>query len=77
MLLLPQLIGCLVFALNAAAAVATKWLLHPVVATFYLTITLCGFLYVASLMVKVRKEPCQGHCYATAISCFLATVCLV
>jgi hypothetical protein len=50
-----QLLGCLVFALNAVFAVASKWLLYPIVAPFYLSLTLAGFGFVGSLMHKVRE----------------------
>ncbi|KAF6259238.1 hypothetical protein COO60DRAFT_1513919 [Scenedesmus sp. NREL 46B-D3] len=49
-----QLLGCVVFAVMAVYAVASKWLLHPIVASYYLSLTLSGFAFVGSLMCQVE-----------------------
>jgi uncharacterized membrane protein len=48
-----QLLGCLVFALVAVVAVATKQWLYPIVTPYYLSLILAGFAFVGSLMHKV------------------------
>jgi hypothetical protein len=52
---LLQLLGCVVFTASAAFAVIMKMLVHPVVGTYYLSFTLTGFVFVASLIGKVRQ----------------------
>jgi hypothetical protein len=63
---LLQLLGCVVFAVNAVFAVASKQWLYAIVAPFYLSLTLTGFGFVGSLMQKVRQLGRTPHGAAQA-----------
>ncbi|WIA08801.1 hypothetical protein OEZ86_011380 [Tetradesmus obliquus] len=48
------LLGCVSFATIATCAVAIKWLLYPIVPTFYLSFSITGLFFVVGLMIKVE-----------------------
>jgi hypothetical protein len=60
-----QLLGCLVFALVAVVAVASKQWLYPIVTPYYLSLILAGFGFVGSLMHKVGCEGSLLQCGAS------------
>lgn len=54
-----QLLGCVSFATIATCAVAIKWLLYPIVPTFYLSFSITGLFFVVGLMIKVGWWACK------------------